>query len=113
MFLNVQERLVLMELLPREGGILTLRVANELRDVLVLTDEEVAKVGLKQEGMAVTWKQEVDLNVDVAISVAGRGLIVEELNKLQDHRKLTPGHITLYEKFVEQPEKKDGESQDS
>ena len=55
--LNVQERLMAMNILPREGGMLTLRLIRELTAKLGLNADELKEFEVKQEGQTITWNE--------------------------------------------------------
>ncbi len=104
MILTIPERLVLIGVLPAEGNMVTLRVITDLRDALTISEKEATEVGLVQDGQQITWKPGTDLEAQIEVTPAGKGLIVEQLKRLNDEQKLTANHMTLYEKFVEQHE---------
>lgn len=105
MKLGVSERLVLLNLLPAEGNIITLRVVQQLRMDLAFSEEELAAAEIVQKGDQFTWNATAAGSVtkDVPVGDATRGMVVEALKALDNERKLTALHIPLYEQFVEQP----------
>ena len=105
MILTLPERIVLLNVLPAEGNVITLRVAQQLRMEVALSEEEIAKAELVQDGERMHWKAGADVSKDVEIGEAARGIVVEALKKLNEQSKLTTNHISLYEKFVEAPDK--------
>lgn len=100
----VPERLVLLNLLPAEGNIVTLRVVQQLRMELSFSEEELSAAEVVEEGGQVRWNRATAMGIvkDVTIGDAARGLIVDTLKGLNDKGELTAGHISLYEKFVEE-----------
>jgi len=111
MKLSVLERLVLLNLLPKEGDFTTLKLVRVAREDLSFNDIENQRLKFQSlEGPE--GKGSVQWDMEVAKELANREFqigemmtikIVEELKKLESDKKLTDEHFTLYEKFVESP----------
>ena len=113
MLLNVTERtLLLNEILPKQGNLLTLRVVKELIEHLDFTMEEMAEAGFKQEGTQLRWDPSCPMTKEVPVSTAAAGVIVEQLNRLESAKQLTFGLMSLFERFVEHPEAKEPPPED-
>ena len=54
MLLGVVERIGLLQILPKQGDFLTLRIIHELRQSLSFTEEETAEFGLETDEVAQT-----------------------------------------------------------
>ncbi len=105
MNLDLSERLMLLNLLPAEGNIVTLRIMQELRAELGFSEEELKLANFVQDGQQTRWDPKVDLSKDVTIGDAACGLIADVLKKLNDESKLTANHLSLYKQFVDCKEK--------
>ncbi len=100
--LNIMERLVLMDLLPKESNYITLKIMRETKEDVTFNEEELKRFEIKHgaNGM-ITWKDELSLEEkefefgDVVLDI-----IKIELNKLDGNGKLEEKHTTLYEKFI-------------
>lgn len=101
MTLKTYDRLVLLNVLPAQGDILTLRVVRDLQAALSFTEEESAALQFEQVDGAVRWKTEADEEKDIPIGDAARAVIRERLRELNDQKQLTLEHLPLYERFVE------------
>lgn len=102
MELSVFERLILLNILPREGNFTTLKIVRKLREDLSFDEEEHKALEFQVDDKgAVKWKTEADIPKDVAIGEKATDLIVDTLKKLDKDKKLTEQHYGLYEKFVE------------
>jgi len=102
--LAVFERLVLLNILPKEGNFLTLKIVRKLRENLSFNEEEIKALNIKvdpEKGNA-TWDASKDPNKEVEIGREANKVIVEALEKLDKDEKLTQEHFTLFEKFVEE-----------
>ena len=102
MKLDVPDRLVLLNLLPAEGNVLTLRIVQELRLALAFSEKELLAAELVQKDGLARWNPEADVTKEVTIGSAASGLIVDALKKLEGESRLTVNHLSLYERFVEE-----------
>lgn len=106
MELTVMDRLMLLQVLPKEGDFLSLRILRELKEELSFTEEEQAALELKQnrEAGTVNWNLEHEQArgpKDVPIGEKATDLIVEALKGLNNRKQLTEAHMSIYERFVE------------
>lgn len=105
--LNILERISLLNVLPHEGSIITLRIMRELQSKLSFTEEELKKYKMKNtqspDGRTtITWDEDFSLKeTDIEIGEAATGIIVNELKKLDSQNRLRMEMLSLYEKFVE------------
>ena len=102
--LNVYERLVMLNILPKEGNFITLKIVRQLREGLSFDEKEIKELKLTidpAKGNA-TWEQDKDPNKEIEIGREAKKVIVESLEKLDKDEKLTQEHFSLYEKFVEE-----------
>jgi hypothetical protein len=102
MILSVFERLLLLNILPKEGDLTTLKIVRTLRDNLSFSEEEHTALQFKHEGGNVMWKDEAEVNKDVVIGEKATDIIVDALKALNKAKKLTDQHVDLYEKFVKE-----------
>jgi len=106
MKLRINERINLLELLPKENDFLTMKKISELAERLNFTDEEVKQYEIKvspaQMGGRWTWnKKGQDYKADIEIGEIGEKEIVEALKKKNEEKQLKAFEVSLYEKFVE------------
>lgn len=107
MKLSVKERLELLNILPQVGNVVMLRVVQDLRVEVGLSPEEVELIGVKQDGQQMTWDEIKDPMKDVTLGSAAVGVVVKALTDLDGAAKLKVGHLTLYDKFVGKPDRKE------
>ena len=115
MQLTVFERLTLLNILPREGNFLTLKIIREMREGLSFSEEEHKVLQFKKAGDKViledgtegvvpegkvVWNMAGDLVKDVGFGEKATDIVVERLKALDKEKKLTDAHFSLYEKFV-------------
>jgi len=101
MKLNVLERMMLLSVLPKEGSFVTLKVVADLRDELSFSEEEHKKYKFVEDKGRVNWNPAVDQFKEVHIGEKATDVVVEALKKLDEDKKLTMEHMSLYEKFIE------------
>lgn len=101
--LSVYERLVLLNILPKEGNFITLKITRQLREGLSFNEKEIKelKLAIDPEKGNATWNPSKDPNKEVEIGREAKKIIVESLEKLDKDAKLTQEHFSLFEKFVE------------
>lgn len=101
MELSTFDRLILLNILPKEGDFTTLKIVRKLREDLSFSEEEHAALEFKQEEGRVHWKQAGDVSKDVQIGEKASDVIAEVLKKLDKEKKLQDQHYRLFELFVE------------
>lgn len=100
--LNLAERLVLMQILPKEGSFVTLKILRDLNSKLGVNSEEYTEFEIKEdkESQQVFWGQKGNEEKEFEFGEKENDLISESLEKLDKEKKLEQKHFTLYEKFV-------------
>ena len=101
MKLTVFERIILMNILPREGDFRTLKILREFRESLSFSEKENKRLAFKREGPKVLWKQSAARLKEVKVSDVIKDIIVETFKRLNEQKRLKEEHLDLYEKFVE------------
>jgi hypothetical protein len=102
--LSVYERLVLLNILPKEGNFITLKILRQIREELSFNEKEIKDLKLTSDPVkgTATWIPEKDPNKEIEIGRETKKIIVEVLEKLDKDSKLSQEHLSLYEKFVEE-----------
>ncbi len=100
MELKVFDRLILLNILPREGDYLTLKIVRKLREDLSFSEGEHKSLQIRQEEGKVFWVQEADIPKDISIGEKVTDIIVETLKRLDKEKKLQIEHMAIYEKFL-------------
>lgn len=101
MKLNVLERLKVLELLPKEGDVTTIKLVRKLRESLSFSEEEHKTLNFRQLGTQLQWSKKEVPEKDVHFGEIGIKMIVDALKQLDKIKKLKEAHLSLYEKFVE------------
>lgn len=100
MLLTIGERLIIMNVLPQEGDLLTLTTVREAQATLNPTDQERKAVDLTLEAGTFTWREDLDEPSEVALSDGARRVLFDRLKELDGRKKLQMVHLTLYERLL-------------
>jgi len=100
MILSVYDRLLLLNILPKEGDLTTLKIVRTLRDNLSFSEEEHAALQFKREGNNTLWREDAEISIEVQIGEKANDIIVDTLKALNRSKKLHDSQIDLYERFV-------------
>ncbi len=100
MELGVFDRLILLNILPKEGDFTTLKIIRQLREDLSFTEEEHKALKFEQNEGNVKWQTAADKPRKINIGDKAKEVIVTVLKKLNEQKKLTEQHFSVYEKFV-------------
>lgn len=100
MLLTVKERLLAVQVLPKEGDIFTQRIVRDLRAKLGLSEEDWKTYDIKNEGGRVVWNPDKDLGIEYAFGEKATALIVDALKDLNKQKKITEDYLSLYDKFI-------------
>jgi len=102
MELTILDRILLAQILPPEGNIVTLRIVRDLRRDLSFSEEEIAKCRITEdkENNITNW-YDTEYKADVKIGAKAKEIIKGMLEDLNAKGKLKEDYIPLYEAFVE------------
>jgi hypothetical protein len=100
------ERINLLNIIPKEGSAMTLRIVRDLQTALALTEAEykefIEKVPMQNgSAMEVVKADKMNTKKDVAIGEKAQDVIVEALKALSEKKQLHISCLGLYERFVE------------
>lgn len=102
MELTILERFQCLNLLPDVGNIAKMRMRQKLIEKIGLSAEELEEYEVRpgeKEG-TVQWRTDLPQGKEIDLKGLEIATIAESLKKLDDEEKLTPSHLTLYEKFL-------------
>jgi hypothetical protein len=106
---NMLERVVLMQVLPKEGSIVTLKVLRDLQGHLGFTDEEIREYRLMGDnGQIVLAPDVIGVAKDVPMGEVALKLIKDSFQSLAEQAEKNPEKVKIpiswlpvYERFVE------------
>ncbi len=101
---SVLDRVVLLNLLPQQGDVYSLRLMREFREALGFSEEEQKRLNLRPgpNGQGVSWDNEAKLP-DKSVTVGNRMhvLLKERFRELDSSKQLGMEALDLYERFIE------------
>jgi len=100
MKLKILERLLMLDILPKEGSFVTLKIVRKLREKVSFTEKEIKDFEITQNEKNVSWNIKIDSEIEKEFSDMETDMIKEKLKRLDDEKKLEEKHFTLYEKFI-------------
>jgi hypothetical protein len=103
--LTVLERLTLLNTLPAEGDLTTLRIIRRLRESLSFSESEHTALGFKAETnedgkQLVRWNTDAPQEADIQVGQKATEIIKATLQALSEKKQLTEGHLSLCDKFL-------------
>jgi len=103
MKLGVKERLMLAQILPREGNLIAQRIMRDIVTKTELSQAEMDKVGMEGvEGGGVKWddkKEEAAGQKNVKFTDAEIGYLKDQIKKLDETNKVTRDTFILCERI--------------
>jgi len=102
MRLLMKDRFVLLNILPPEGDISTIKVVHRLRMELAPTEKELKDYKIQQKEGQVVWDDAQEKKIgaqEKKIGAKAYSIIEEAFEKLSKEKKLNEGHLETYEKF--------------
>lgn len=98
MELTIGERMALLNILPAEGDLTSIKIVRKLRESLSFSEDELKEYKIEVlDGGQVKWDSNAVKNVK--IRAKARSLIVGILHKLDDDGKVVEQLLSLFEKF--------------
>lgn len=97
---SVGRRLLVLNILPREGNIVTLRIVKETRDALAISEDEMKELDMKRDNEGnVVWNEQKEKLKEIKLGDPTKGLIFDTLMKLSDANKLPLEYVELYDEY--------------
>ena len=106
MELTIGERFMLLNMLPVQGDIATIKIVRNLREELSFSEKEHQeyKIQSTPDGSRralFTWDpSKSSAAKDVEIVGVGRKLIIDALQRMETEKSLTESHVSLWDKFM-------------
>ena len=103
MEINVHNRLLILNAIPKEGDILTVRVVKDLSDKIGLSSDEVTDWEVKTSPSGnITWNVDKIQNKEIEFNLSEKSIISDALRKLNKESKLTVEYLDVYKLFVDE-----------
>jgi len=104
--LNIEERIALLNVLPFEGNVVTLKIIRDLQNSLSFSEEEMKRFKMQNirrpdgSTYAVWDSEHTGETKEIEIGDIANAMIVEQLKAFEQRKKLRMEMLGLYEKFV-------------
>lgn len=96
--LTVHQRLLLLDLLPAQGDLLTIRIVHDLREALSFDETEHLLLNFREEGSGFAWDDKVPPKpIDIGPKAAD--IIRQAIAERDRQRKLHEEHLILVDLF--------------
>lgn len=110
MKLLMRDRFVLLNILPQEGDVTTIKIVHRLRMELAPSEKELKDYKIQQKEGQVLWDDAVEKKrgpQEKKIGPKAYIMLQEAFKKLSDEKKLTEGHLETYMKFCDEKEEEE------
>ena len=98
--LNVGERIIISQILPKEGNFVTLKLIRDLQSKIGITADEHSEYEIVQENDIVRWNEKGKEEKSFDFKTKELEIISKELEKLDEDNKLNYQHFSIFEKFI-------------
>ena len=98
--LTVVDRVILLNVLPKEGNMITLLSLRDLKAELVFSEAENEALGVKMEDGNIMWNKDAEQEKAVEINGTMTKIIVEALLDMDKQGKLNEAMIDTCQKFI-------------
>jgi hypothetical protein len=99
MELKVVDRLTLLDVLPKEGNYLTLKIVRQLRESLSFSEEELKNLQFTATENQINWDVKADIGREIPVGEKAEEIITESLKALDAQGKLNEQTVGLFERF--------------
>ncbi len=111
MLLTVGERFALLQIVPAQGNVVTLKIIRKLQEVLALSEQEIVEFGILNGGQErpdhsivpqdrIEWNDKGKEPREIEIGEKAKDVIADALKQLDKDKRLPLAYLDLYEKFV-------------
>ena len=99
MKLDILQRILIFNILPNEGTLLTMKTLRALKEKIVFSEEEVKEFELRLEDSRYFWNDSKNIGKDFEITEGETQLIVDGLKDLDKQGKITENYLSLCDLF--------------
>lgn len=100
MLLSVRDRIILLQVLPRQGNVTNLRIIRDLERELGFSEEEIKTFKFETTDAGVKWDKTAEVDKEIAIGEVAAKLIHDAFVELDKRNALSLEHLDVYDKFV-------------
>ena len=89
MNLAIKDRIVMIDLLPEQGGMIDMILIKSISDKVALTAKEITDFSVVQEGNSVKWDQSKDTGVEIHFEMSEIELLKRRVEELDKSKSIT------------------------
>ena len=97
---SVRDRLILLNVVPTQGSLVTLKMVRVLREALGFSDKEYRDFNLRVEGESFQWDDDKEAPKEIEVPVTMQELILTSFEELSKKNVLHLEHLDLYDRFA-------------
>lgn len=98
--LNISERLMIMQILPKEGNFVLLKMIRDLNSKVGFSADEIQEFNIKTNDDKITWDSKGMVEKAIDFKIKELEIIADALKKLDKESKLEFRHFSIFEKFA-------------
>lgn len=107
MKLNVQDRLILVNVVPEKGTFTTMTIVEELKAKFYPSEKEIKEFDIKHEGNSIMWNKKGAEDKEIPLTESQLNLILDQFEKLSKTESLDYNTYLVYKKLKNQTENKE------
>jgi hypothetical protein len=101
MLLTVKERILLLQVLPKEGDFLTQKIVRDLRSKAGLSEEDWKTYNIRtMPDGRVEWDATKDKGTEIPVGDKAKEIICDALKDLDKQKKVTDDFMPMFDKFL-------------
>jgi len=101
MKLTVNDRIILLGIIPLQGDFTTLKIIRDMREGLSFTEEDHKILKFRHDEGMTYWEEGLE-DKEVNFGEKATDIIVDAFKKLNEQKKLRIEHMELYEQFIKE-----------
>ena len=101
MNLTIKDRIIMVDLLPEQGGMIDMILVRSISDRVALTAKEITDFSVVQEGNSVRWDQSKDSGVEIDFEMSEIELLKRRVQELDASKSITMRTFDLCLKIKE------------
>lgn len=100
--LKFKERLMLPAIMPKEGNVMLMTIAEDISGKVKITQSEFEESGFTSDGSTISWKKDIAKDIDFTSAEVAE--LKKALKQLDTDNKITSDTLSLYHKFCDMTE---------
>ena len=98
--LNILERVLLLNMIPQKGNLVTCRASQNTGKIITITPDEEKEFEIQKQGGMTTWNDAGKEEKEFELPPSSVRMIRDRLNELDAKEELPANAVSLCEKFL-------------